>query len=66
MLTSLGIDNHAVDASSIEVKRRVKQRKTDRLDPTKLVTMLVRYHESEETVWSVVRVPSVGAEDRRH
>jgi len=64
-LQALGIINYVVDASSIEVKRRGKRRKTDRLDAAKLVSMLVRYMEGERTVWSVVRVPSAEAEDRR-
>lgn len=64
-LESLGITNYVVDASSIEVKRRGKRRKTDRIDAIKLVSMLVRYVGGERWVWSVVRVPSAEQEDRR-
>lgn len=64
-LDAQGVVNCVVDASSIEVKRRGKRRKTDRLDAAKLAMMLVRYWEGERTVWSVIRVPSVEAEDRR-
>lgn len=39
--------------------------KTDRLDVHKLVTMLIRYDEGERKVWSVVRVPSLEAEENR-
>jgi transposase len=39
---------------------------TDRLDVSKLLNMLIRYHGGDETVWSVVQVPSVEAEDKRH
>ncbi len=37
------IENRVVDSASIEVNRRAKHAKTDRLDAGKLVLMLVRY-----------------------
>jgi len=64
-LTSSGIENAVVDSSSIEVKRRRRRAKSDRLDARKLLGMLLRYHAGERAVWSVVRVPTVGEEDRR-
>jgi transposase len=65
-LLAQGVENLVVDSSSIEVNRRAKRAKTDRLDVGKLVTMLARYDGGEKKVWSVVRVPSVEAEDARH
>jgi transposase len=65
-LWAQGIENLVVDSSSIEVNRRAKRAKTDRLDVGKLVTMLARYDGGEKKVWSVVHVPSVEAEDARH
>ena len=41
-LTALGADNRVVDSASIEVNRRARRAKTDRLDALKLVRMLVR------------------------
>jgi transposase len=64
-LLSVGVDNVVVDPSSIEVDRRRRRRKSDRLDATQLVTRLVRFGLGEPT-WSVVAVPSVEAEDARH
>jgi transposase len=64
-ITSLGIHNLIVDSSSIEVNRRARRNKTDRLDAKKLVNMLIRYHNGEDKVWSVVRVPSSEIEDYR-
>lgn len=64
-LTALGIDNVIVAAASIEVNRRQRRAKSDRLDAAKLATMLLRYHDGESKVWSVVRVPSVAEEDGR-
>jgi transposase len=60
------IENQVVDSASIEVNRRAKRAKTDRLDAGKLVSMLVRYDLGEHKLWSVVHVPSVEAEDARH
>jgi transposase len=61
-----GRENSVVDSASIEVNRRYRRAKTDRLDVHKLLTMLLRYAAGERKVWSVVRVPSVEDEDRRH
>jgi transposase len=60
-----GIDNRVVDSASIEVNRRKRRAKSDALDATKLVTMLMRSHGGEPKVWRVVRIPSVADEDRR-
>jgi transposase len=60
-----GIENLVVDPASIEVDRRKRRAKTDRLDALKLVAQLIRHHR-EERVWSVVRVPDVSDEDARH
>lgn len=65
-LLARGIANVVVDASSIEVNRRARRAKSDRLDNVKLNEMLVRYHAGEQRVWHVVRVPSEADEDRRH
>ena len=64
-LTSEGIANVMVDSASIEVNRRKRRAKSDRLDAAKLVSMLLRYHGGEKKVWSVVRVPEAADEDRR-
>jgi transposase len=64
-LDSHGVQNHVVDSASIEVNRRHRRAKTDRLDVHKLLTMLLRHMAGERKVWSVVRVPSVAEEDQR-
>lgn len=63
-LTELGVDNIVVDAASIEVNRRARRAKTDRLDGDKLLTMLLRHHHGEH-VWSVLREPTSSEEDER-
>ena len=64
-LESIGHKNLVVDSSSIEVNRRKRRAKTDRIDAGKLYTMLVRHIRGEKHVWSVVRVPSRQDEDER-
>jgi transposase len=64
-LTQQGVNNLVVDSASIDVKRRLRRAKSDRLDAGKLLTMLIRYTNGEDAVWSVVRVPSVADEDGR-
>jgi len=65
-LLTQGVENLVVDSASIEVSRRAKRAKTDRLDVCKLLSMLMRYDRGEKKVWSVVQIPSVAAEDMRH
>lgn len=64
-LLHIGVTNYVVDSSSIEVNRRARRAKTDRLDVRKLLTMLIRYGLGETKLWSVVHVPSAEEEDRR-
>src|ERR1700680_4354708 len=45
-----GIDNIVVDSASIEVNRRARRTKTDRLDGDKLLAMLLRYAGGERRV----------------
>lgn len=65
-LAAKGIENLVVDSSSIEMPRRGKRAKTDRLDGRKLLAMLLRYRSGEDDVWRVVRVPTEEEEDGRH
>lgn len=65
-LAQSGVVNVVVDPSSIEVDRRKRRAKTDRLDAQRLVDRLSRYWERpEEDRWRVVNVPSEEEEDAR-
>jgi transposase len=64
-LQTRGVANLVVDSASIEVSRRKRRAKTDRMDVGKLLTMLMRYHQGEKKVWSIVHVPSPEDEDQR-
>ena len=64
-LTAAGIANVVVDSASIEVNRRLRRAKADRLDAEKLVLMLVRATQGDSRVWRVVRVPREADEAAR-
>jgi transposase len=64
-LVYLAVKNLVVDSSSVEVNRRARRAKTDRMDLGKLLSMLMRYNNGERKLWSVVRVPTVEQEDSR-
>jgi len=64
-LLSQGLENVIVDSSSVQVDRRKRRVKTDRLDLRQLTKMLVRWHLGEKDVWRVVTVPTVAEEDAR-
>lgn len=66
-LASHGVHNCVIDSASIEVNRRKKRAKTDRLDVVGLLDLLARHLAgSHKPPFSVVSVPSVEAEDLRH
>lgn len=64
-LESEGVRNVVVDSSSIEVNRRYRRVKTDRIDATKLLDMLIRYVDGDKRVWQVNHVPDEVSEDER-
>jgi transposase len=64
LLSAAGVENLVVDPSCIEVDRRARRAKTDRLDATKLVQQLVRHDERGDRL-RAVRVPSAEDEDAR-
>jgi transposase len=65
LLGTLGVENLVVDPTSLDVSRRARRAKTDRIDAAKLLVHLLRYVGGESCRWRVVRVPSVEVEDRR-
>ncbi|WP_040857449.1 IS110 family transposase [Thiorhodovibrio frisius] len=63
-LESWGIHSCVVDSASIEVNRKKRRVKTDRVDVEALLVQLMRYLGGEEKALAVVIVPSAEAEDR--
>lgn len=64
-LAEQGIENRVLDPSSIEMPRRARQAKTDRLDLERLMRVLIRYEGGEPKVCSVVHRPTPEQEDSR-
>ena len=64
-LEAHGIRNHVIDPASLQVDRRARRAKTDRIDAERLLRSLMAHLRGEPKVWSVVRVPSEAEEDAR-
>lgn len=64
-LVGQGVVSHVVDPSSIEVNRRARRAKTDRIDLDKLMRTFLAYLRGEPRVCSMLHVPSVEDEDRK-
>ena len=64
-LSDNGVTNYEVDASSIEVSRRARRAKTDRIDLAQLMRAFLAYLRGEPRVCSMVRVPTPEEEDRK-
>lgn len=64
-LSDQAVTNHEIDPASIQVNRRARRAKTDRIDLEQLMRTLLAYLRGEPRVCSIVRVPSPEDEDRR-
>jgi transposase len=65
LLTAGGYRVYVIDAASIEVSRRKRRAKADRIDVNKLLELLQRYEGGEKTALRIVHVPSEKTEDLR-
>ncbi len=63
LLVAHGIHNEVVDSASIQVSRRRRKVKTDRIDAESMLRVFMAWHRGEPRVCSIVRVPSVEEED---
>lgn len=64
-LAELSIECRVLDPASIQVNRRARRVKTDRIDVLALLRALIAIDRGERHVCAVVRVPSVEEEDAR-
>jgi transposase len=64
-LAKIGIECRVLDPASIQVNRRARRVKTDRIDALALVRAVIAIDRGERHVCAVVRVPTVEEEDAR-
>ncbi len=64
-LVARGISNQVLDSASIQVSRRKRHVKTDRIDAEGLVRVLMAWHRGESKACSVVHVPTPEEEDAK-
>jgi transposase len=65
LLEAHGVTSHVMDPSSLQVDRRARRAKTDRLDAQALLRALMAWTRGEPKVCSMVRPPSPDEEDAR-
>lgn len=65
LLEAHGVCNYVIDPASVQVDRRARRVKTDKVDVGRLLRSLLAYLRGEPKVWSVVRAPSIAEEDDR-
>jgi transposase len=65
VLVAAGVASLVVDPASLQVDRRARRAKTDRIDAQALLRALMAHHRHEPRVWSPVRVPTPADEDAR-
>jgi len=65
LLRQNGIANHIIDAASVEVNRRARRAKTDRLDAEGLLRVLLRWWQGDRQACHMVHVPSLAEEDAK-
>ena len=65
VLEAHGIHNHVLDPASLQVNRRARRAKTDRIDVDRMLRALIRYLRGEPEACSVVQVPRVEEEDAK-
>jgi len=64
-LTDQGVINHVIDPASIQVSRRARRAKTDRIDLEQLMRALLAFLRASRGCGSMVHVPTVEDEDRK-
>lgn len=66
VLVSMGIESHIVEPASIQVDRRKRRAKTDRIDAERIVIALMRWLAGDKFACRMIRVPDAEAEDARN
>jgi transposase len=64
-LKARSVECLVIDPGSLQVSRRGRRVKTDRVDVKTLLRTLIAWCRGERHVWSLVRIPSIDEEDLR-
>lgn len=62
----MSIQSHIVEPASIQVNRRHRRAKTDRIDAEMILTALIRFHAGDRFACRMLRIPEKDMEDARH
>lgn len=65
-LVSMAIESHIVEPASIEVNRKKRRAKTDRIDAQKIVNALIRWKSGDQLACRMIRIPDPQDEDARN
>src|SRR5712671_470400 len=65
LLETHGVRNHVLDPASLQVNRRARRAKTDRIDAERMLRALVAHLRGDPDACRVVRVPSLVEEDAK-
>lgn len=65
-LMALDIESHIVDPASIQVSRKRRRAKTDRIDAEKIVNALMRFKAGDRFACRMIRIPDLASEDERN
>lgn len=65
-LVAMGVESHIVEPSSLQVNRKMRRAKTDRLDAAMIVGALLRFVAGDELACRMIRIPDAEAEDARN
>jgi len=65
-LVSMDIESHIVEPASIQVNRKKRRAKTDRIDAEMIVSALMRFKAGDRFACRMIRIPDADDEDARH
>jgi len=65
-LVSIGIESHIVEPASIQVNRKKRRAKTDRIDAQRIVSALMRFKAGDQFACRMIRIPDTEVEDVRN
>ena len=65
-LVTMRIESHIVDPASIQVTRKKRRAKTDRIDAQQIVNALMRFKAGDQFACRMIRIPDAQAEDARN